>query len=804
MPNAVTVTLKVVQDNPQAISQFTNEIKQAGQAAQQQQSAFSGLASSVTGMITAYAGMKGIQAVAEMVQLGEGANKAENAFRALTSGIGDYNTLMTRLRTVTLGVADDMTLQQGASRLLSMGIATNADELSRLSEMAVKLGGAMGKDAANAMQDFALLLANNSVRRLDNFGISVDAVKQKMDELKKQGMETGEAFKMATLEVGQQTMERLGSAAEAAATPLDRLITRVQNFGQDFAQNVATAVNGILGIIEIEGQIAAQGRQPGAAGYQQAVQAIGANFPGGANAGGIGDGGYSALTGGVMNADRVSAMTAQYIIALINKTNLNPAAIPTTSGGFLSGLGSNAFAGFSMPFGGGTGGSGYAAAVIQAQLGSLYGATPGGQGGAVGGLNVPPAWLPSLVGGGVAGNALSNNFAQMQLADFMSKGAGVGKFGTQETADSLEKAFQHLKELSQQGLISDEDLRKAQGIADNAQKAADAYKNMTLSQALGQTNGGFAAQVDDSIIAAMRKAGKSDAEIAAFQQQRDLASGRQTRASIAEQGAAQAIAGMSQQDAIKATNTLTTFLQRAAQANLSDADIAKGISMITGVGQAGQQFTVKAGDTASGIAGRTGMTVDQILAAAGVSNARLLQPGTYGMAGGGFSGMTADMIMQVLMNPYAGPQAFMAGQHLNAGGAGFGTGAMGIGGTSSLGGTTKAGQTGFSVAKQEAEGLQTAMTAISAATSAMSGNMTTSASQMRTVREAIENIPSVKNLTIKLNVEDPSGAMALIGVTLGGTSLGKVTVNNNGNVPGTTPGGQPQPGFGTGAGRSIP
>lgn len=269
MSNEVTVTLRVIKDNTNELKTFADDLKSTGQAAKDNKGAFDQMSSAVTGMIAAYAGMRGIQAVGEILSLGEGANKAENAFRALSSSIGDYNTLMAGLRSVTLGVADDMTLQQGASRLLSMGLATSAEEMNQLAELAVKLGGAMGKDATNSMNDFALMLANNSVRRLDNFGISVDAVRQKMNELKATGMETGEAFKLATIDVGQQALARLGDAAEAAATPLDRVHTNLQNIIQDLAQNVATGANSLLGILQYSaGQLPQQVQAREAAGKQ--------------------------------------------------------------------------------------------------------------------------------------------------------------------------------------------------------------------------------------------------------------------------------------------------------------------------------------------------------------------------------------------------------------------------------------------------------------------------------------------------------------------------------------------------------
>lgn len=194
----------------------------------------------------------------EFNDLGTQVNAAEITFEQLNGGVEQSDRLMSMLEESTNGVVDQMTLMQGANQLLSMGIATNSDEVARLTELAVKLGGAMGNDAGQSIADFGTMLANDSVLRLDTFGISSSRVKERMDELLASGeaLNRSEAFRLATLEVGADSLERLGDAANVSATPLAQFQTRMENIFQEGAQNFSVGVNSIIGFFDAVGDAA--------------------------------------------------------------------------------------------------------------------------------------------------------------------------------------------------------------------------------------------------------------------------------------------------------------------------------------------------------------------------------------------------------------------------------------------------------------------------------------------------------------------------------------------------------------------
>jgi len=238
-----TVRLRIVADDQAtpAFQRLGREMERTGQQAQRTNSIFSDLGQNILGAITIGGA---IQLGSQLYNLGREASIAASTFTQLSGGASEAAANMDLLRVATGGIVDDMTLMQGSSKLLQMGLATTGGEVARLTELAVKLGGAMGSDATSSIENFALLLANQSVLRLDTFGISSARVRAEIERL----METGEAlnredaFRMAVLSEGAVALDRLGSAADAAVTPVARLQTRWANFAQDFSERAAIIV----------------------------------------------------------------------------------------------------------------------------------------------------------------------------------------------------------------------------------------------------------------------------------------------------------------------------------------------------------------------------------------------------------------------------------------------------------------------------------------------------------------------------------------------------------------------------------
>lgn len=143
------------------------------------------------------------------------------------------------VRDATEGAATAMDGMRMSSQLMSMGIAQDAEQAAQIMRMAVMLG-APSRTADDKVQDFTALLANNSVRRLDQFGISVDQVREKMVKMRAENanLSKEQAFVNAVIEVGTARVNELADAGARAATSQQQLASAWTNYWQ----NVGAAV----------------------------------------------------------------------------------------------------------------------------------------------------------------------------------------------------------------------------------------------------------------------------------------------------------------------------------------------------------------------------------------------------------------------------------------------------------------------------------------------------------------------------------------------------------------------------------
>lgn len=107
-------------------------------------------------------------------------------FKSLAEDIDSTaEALTTDLRRATRGMVEDADLWAASNKFVAMSITETAEETAEMAEMATQLGMAMGEKATPSMENFALMMANQSIPRLDSFGISSSRVRERMKELTK-------------------------------------------------------------------------------------------------------------------------------------------------------------------------------------------------------------------------------------------------------------------------------------------------------------------------------------------------------------------------------------------------------------------------------------------------------------------------------------------------------------------------------------------------------------------------------------------------------------------------------------------
>lgn len=160
-------------------------------------------------------------------------------FDNLTASIGSTaDSMLDKLRPATMGVVADSDLMRAANKLMAMGLADTEEQAAKLSEMAVKLGTAMGEDATASMENFALMLANQSIPRLDSFGISSGRVRERILELMEadEDLTREQAFLTATMEAGEAAMEKVGDVSGTTGVAMQQVRATFTNVKDQIGQ----------------------------------------------------------------------------------------------------------------------------------------------------------------------------------------------------------------------------------------------------------------------------------------------------------------------------------------------------------------------------------------------------------------------------------------------------------------------------------------------------------------------------------------------------------------------------------------
>jgi len=222
MAEAILVVKIDSEGNVQAIKQARQEIASTGKESNKTGDSLAGLKKAAAFAAGAFAAIKSAQAAVDFVKMGAQVQAVEQRFVAFAGGAQQAQGYMEAFATATDGTVDRMGAMAGASKMLQMGLVDNAGEMETMAAIAVKLGNqTMG--ASDRLGDFAALLANRSIPRLDNFGISSGRVRERVQELTKAGHELDQAFKLAVLEEGRKSLEILGDTSELASTKIARI-----------------------------------------------------------------------------------------------------------------------------------------------------------------------------------------------------------------------------------------------------------------------------------------------------------------------------------------------------------------------------------------------------------------------------------------------------------------------------------------------------------------------------------------------------------------------------------------------------
>ena len=662
-----------------AMGKATADTKTFDDAAKKSDGGLTGLNNTMNNLMGVFAGIQILNVAGDMIALGNAANATKATFTALNGDVATATNTLNALRAATGGIVADTELMAGANRLLAMNIATTGQQAADLAGVAVNLGRAFGQDAASAIENFSLMIANQSLLRLDSLGISAAAVRERMKELAAEfpEMDKQARFTQATLEQATVTVDRLGSSIQAAQTPVAQLQTTFENLKTSVGQSMASIVNDAVTAAEQLNHIIYLVQQNGleavasAAFSPETSMAQQRALP-------LADAGVEAfsefLDMGGMNTTMTGLEMQEMLERAFAMVEENP-SLKSDWGKVVEGI-------LDAPFDASSPtmlalrdslSATYSLVTKEAAINASnqsrelsrfqaimasqanpgmtfdqmqqqnyevakYGALTDMYGGTTGmKKNAMQAWGENAFGNADDVSALSDQLAAMEAArgmmsQFEGNAGGIGKFIDAGTMDGINAQFEKLQELNEQGLITDDSLAKAEEFKNQAEAAAKAFEDMSLTDIFGQTSGGMEGEIGDLVIKKMQDDGASPEAIDAARRQFDLGSGRETNASVAMQdNLAPMLAGLAETDpatAQLAIENIDKFLKAAALMNLSTDQIAAGLPGAAGLtASEGNPFTVLPGQGIGQVANQYGMTNQAVMGAAG--NGQYIFPGTY-------------------------------------------------------------------------------------------------------------------------------------------------------------------------------
>jgi LysM repeat protein len=646
---SVTVRLKVQDEFSAPVTAYTQKMQAADQATQRAaqgasraSQGFAQMGTALKGAIVGV-GIMGVASLAEgLYSAGMNAQRAGMLFESFGTQVGSTSALLERLRQTTRGVVDDTTLMSAASTQLSMGLARNADDVERLTNIGVTFAQAMGTSVQDSMSNLNMLLANQSYLRLDTLGISSSQVRELAEGYRKGGMDSAEAFTAAFLEVAEQKLPQMSAVADATVTEFQKLSVAMDNWWNDFGNRFAQGVNGLIGIASYGGLAIQQalfgdafGQASSRGGDDPLLTSIAQQMGTGNN---YGFGNIRQIMAGALNLGlsptQMSAEQLQNLLRFAPPTDMiNQAA---------RGLSLYQMQNAGVQFGAYTGG-----ATDARYYGGRFNA----------GASVAPPIDPMqqfqdrYFSQAYAGNsAMYRMYADNTSGLFSQEQATAAR----EYASEVENALTSLTAIGADDSAVQQMTTLRDQTADWAafvQTGAATLEGMSLSGIFGQGGGGRLGEIDAAILSQMEAQGASSDTVDALRRALGLDSGQLTEASLQfDEQIAPQLAALGAQwgaDAVIAARTAyestITDMAAAGQGGQtvdwgSVLGGATGLSYTSWGAQAGgmgDSYTVKAGDTASAIAAQYGVSVDSL----GLDNPSLIYPGQrIGIGGGGGMG----------------------------------------------------------------------------------------------------------------------------------------------------------------------
>jgi hypothetical protein len=224
-------------------SQLTRGINRAQKHLKRLDRSVRGAGSGINALVASYVGFRTIVTATNALMEGAALEREENRMNAFAGSVEKGAESLAAFNRGAGDTADRLTAVQQTSRIMQLGLAGNAQELENLVEMATRLGK-QTLSVTQRVEDFTALLANQSTRRLDNFGISAAQVTNRVAELKEEFPNVAKEtlWLRAAIEGGMESLGKLGERSGDTLSKFEKLRAKISDLRLEIAKGIAPAV----------------------------------------------------------------------------------------------------------------------------------------------------------------------------------------------------------------------------------------------------------------------------------------------------------------------------------------------------------------------------------------------------------------------------------------------------------------------------------------------------------------------------------------------------------------------------------
>lgn len=204
-----------------------------------------GLAGGTPAIAAGLAVSAGARAAVDASQVAVAYNRQRVAALSLARSQARLNEMLEAYGRASGGAVDKATALSNVTRLQAVGFGDNAAEVERFTTAVRGSSIAMGRLQDEISQEVQLAISNQSFRRLDQIGLGITEVNNRIDELRaaNAGMTREAAFEEAVLGLLIEKFGELAKSAEGAATGTELAGKAAKDARLEIGQLVSTPVN---------------------------------------------------------------------------------------------------------------------------------------------------------------------------------------------------------------------------------------------------------------------------------------------------------------------------------------------------------------------------------------------------------------------------------------------------------------------------------------------------------------------------------------------------------------------------------